>query len=88
MIFLKLDVRSDANNCKRGFKILTSASVFQVTILFADLHAYLDNMKAPWELLALRTQYYEQAIKAMLTSLRVPLDKLKFIKGSEYQLTK
>ena len=22
-----------------------------VTILFADLHAYLDNMKAPWELL-------------------------------------
>lgn len=31
----------------------------QVTILFADLHAYLDNMKAPWELLALRTQYYE-----------------------------
>jgi tyrosyl-tRNA synthetase len=23
----------------------------EVTILFADLHAYLDNMKAPWELL-------------------------------------
>ena len=28
----------------------------EVTILFADLHAYLDNMKAPWELLNLRTQ--------------------------------
>ena len=28
----------------------------EVTILFADLHAYLDNMKAPWELLTLRTQ--------------------------------
>ena len=28
----------------------------EVTILFADLHAYLDNMKAPWELLSLRTQ--------------------------------
>jgi len=27
-----------------------------VTILFADLHAYLDNMKAPWELLALRSK--------------------------------
>ena len=25
----------------------------EVTILFADLHAYLDNMKAPWELLEL-----------------------------------
>jgi tyrosyl-tRNA synthetase len=45
-------------------------------------------MKAPWELLALRTKYYEHAIKAMLTSLNVPLEKLKFIKGSEYQLTK
>lgn len=31
----------------------------EVTILFADLHAYLDNMKAPWELLELRTRYYE-----------------------------
>ena len=60
----------------------------QVTILFADLHAYLDNMKAPWELLALRTQYYEHAIKAMLTALKVPLEKLKFVKGSDYQLSK
>jgi len=60
----------------------------EVTILFADLHAYLDNMKAPWDLLTLRTQYYEQAIKAMLVSLKVPLDKLKFVKGSDYQLSK
>ena len=35
----------------------------QVTILFADLHAYLDNMKAPWALLELRAQYYEAIIK-------------------------
>lgn len=60
----------------------------EVTILFADLHAYLDNMKAPWELLALRTQYYEVAIKAMLSSIGVPLDKLKFVRGTEYQLNK
>ncbi|XP_013774160.1 tyrosine--tRNA ligase, cytoplasmic-like isoform X1 [Limulus polyphemus] len=60
----------------------------EVTILFADLHAYLDNMKAPWELLELRTQYYEQAIKAMLQSIGVPLEKLKFVKGSDYQFTK
>ncbi|XP_063367840.1 tyrosine--tRNA ligase, cytoplasmic [Cydia amplana] len=60
----------------------------EVTILFADLHAYLDNMKAPWDLLALRTQYYEAAIKAMLTSIGVPLDKLKFVRGTEYQLNK
>lgn len=60
----------------------------EVTILFADVHAYLDNMKAPWELLALRVQYYQEAIKAMLTSIGVPLDKLKFVKGSEYQFSK
>lgn len=60
----------------------------EVTILFADLHAYLDNMKAPWELLSLRTQYYEAAIKAMLQSIDVPLEKLKFIRGTEYQLSK
>merc|ERR1719319_1371696 len=53
----------------------------EVTILFADLHAYLDNMKAPWELLKLRTEYYEHAIKAMLMSIGVPLEKLRFVKG-------
>lgn len=57
-----------------------------VTILFADLHGYLDNMKAPFELLDLRTKYYEQVIKGMLESIGVPLDKLSFRKGSEYQL--
>uniref|UniRef100_A0A8D2KEG0 Tyrosine--tRNA ligase n=1 Tax=Urocitellus parryii TaxID=9999 RepID=A0A8D2KEG0_UROPR len=60
----------------------------EVTILFADLHAYLDNMKAPWELLELRTGYYENVIKAMLESIGVPLEKLKFVKGTDYQLSK
>lgn len=60
----------------------------EVTILFADLHAYLDNMKAPWELLELRVQYYEHSIKAMLKSIGVPLEKLKFVKGTTYQLSK
>ncbi|PWA15334.1 hypothetical protein CCH79_00008519 [Gambusia affinis] len=58
----------------------------EVTILFADLHAYLDNMKAPWELLELRVKYYEQVIKAMLESIGVPLEKLRFIKGTDFQL--
>ncbi|XP_063695770.1 tyrosine--tRNA ligase, cytoplasmic [Culicoides brevitarsis] len=60
----------------------------EVTILFADLHAYLDNMKAPWTLLEQRTKYYEAVIKAMLKSIDVPLDKLKFVKGSDYQLSR
>lgn len=58
----------------------------EVTVLLADLHAYLDNLKAPWELLAHRVKYYEEVIKAMLESINVPLDKLKFVRGTEYQL--
>ncbi|XP_037933333.1 tyrosine--tRNA ligase, cytoplasmic-like [Teleopsis dalmanni] len=60
----------------------------EVTILFADLHAYLDNQKAPWSLLELRSKYYEAVIKAMLSSINVPLEKLKFVKGTDYQLSK
>ena len=56
-------------------------------ILFADLHAYLDAMKTSWELLNLRTQYYEAIIKQLLLVLNVDLSKIEFVKGSDYQLT-
>ena len=60
----------------------------EVTILFADLHAYLDAMKTTWELLEFRTQYYEILLKQILIELEVDLDKIKFVKGSDYQLNK
>jgi tyrosyl-tRNA synthetase len=60
----------------------------EVTILFADLHAYLDNQKAPWDLLMARTKYYELVIKSMLKSIGVPLEKLKFVRGTDYQLSR
>ena len=44
-------------------------------------------MKAPWELLTHRTNYYECIIKAMLKSIGVPLEKLKFVRGTDYQLS-
>lgn len=53
--------------------------MLQVTVLLADLHAYLDNMKAPWNLLVYRTLYYESMIKAMLTSIGVSLERLKYV---------
>ena len=58
----------------------------QVTILLADLHAFLDNQKAPWELLEWRTRYYERIIKATLRSVGVPLDRLNFVRGTSFQL--
>lgn len=60
----------------------------EVTILLADLHAHLDNKKAPWDLLNLRVEFYEEIIKSMLKSIDVPVEKLKFVKGSDFQFTK
>ncbi|GAB5586735.1 Tyrosine--tRNA ligase cytoplasmic [Umbelopsis nana] len=60
----------------------------EVTILLADIHAFLDNMKAPLELVNHRTKYYEHIVKAMLTSIGVPIDNLKFVVGSSYQFSK
>ncbi|KAH7724955.1 tyrosyl-tRNA synthetase [Aphelenchoides avenae] len=58
-----------------------------VTILFADVHAFLDNLKSTFEVLEQRVRYYEHIIKSLLIALNVPIDKLHFVKGSSYQLT-
>ncbi|KAK3825505.1 MAG: tRNA synthetases class I-domain-containing protein [Benniella sp.] len=58
-----------------------------ITVLIADIHAFLDNMKAPMELVGKRAEYYTQLIKATLTSIGVPTERLKFVQGSSYQLT-
>lgn len=60
----------------------------EVTILLADLHAYLDNMKAPWGLLAKRTEYYEHIMKWLLKSIAVDIKKLRFVKGTDVQLSR
>ena len=59
----------------------------KVKVLFANMHAYLDNMKSTWELLDKRTAYYEFTIKEMLKLIGVPLDKLEFVKGTDFQLS-
>ncbi|KAJ2700725.1 Tyrosine--tRNA ligase cytoplasmic [Coemansia sp. IMI 203386] len=58
-----------------------------VTILLADIHAFLDNLKSSIEMVKARTAYYEHIVKAMLSSIGVPLEKLKFVVGSSYELT-
>lgn len=59
-----------------------------VTILLADLHAYLDNMKSTIDQIEYRSEYYKEAIKNMLSRLNVDGNKIKFVKGSTYQLSK
>ena len=53
-----------------------------------DVHAFLDNMKAPLELVAYRTQYYEFLLRTVFQSLGIPTESLRFVQGSTYQLTK
>jgi tyrosyl-tRNA synthetase len=54
----------------------------------ADIHAFLDNMKAPLELVGHRTKYYKFVLLAVFESLGIPTSRLTFVEGSSYQLTK
>ncbi|UNI20900.1 Tyrosine--tRNA ligase [Purpureocillium takamizusanense] len=56
-----------------------------VTILLADIHGFLDNLKAPLELVAHRAEYYRLIIKAILEAVGVSTEKLRFVLGSDYQ---
>lgn len=59
---------------------------FKVKILLADLHAALDN--TPWEVLEHRYNFYEKIIPLMMKAMGAPLEKLEFVKGSSFQLSK
>jgi tyrosyl-tRNA synthetase len=59
----------------------------RVKILLADIHGFLDNLKAPIELVNFRAQYYKFVITALLKAVGVNLEKLEFVLGSSYQLT-
>jgi len=58
----------------------------EVQILLADLHAHLNDMKSPFELLAHRVEFYSAVFKAALQSVGADVSKLKFVKGSDFQL--
>jgi tyrosyl-tRNA synthetase len=48
-------------------------------------HGFLDNLKAPLQLVEYRAKYYQFAITAILESVGVSIEKLQFILGSSYQ---
>lgn len=57
----------------------------KVKILLADIHGFLDNIKAPELLVGFRAEYYKFVIVALLKSVNVPIEKLEFVLGSSYQ---
>jgi tyrosyl-tRNA synthetase len=59
---------------------------FRIKILFADIHAALDS--TPFEELEKRMNYYEIAIKTILKTIGAPLEKLEFVTGSNFQMSK
>ena len=58
-----------------------------VKVLLADIHGFLDNLKAPIELVKYRAEYYKYAITEMLKAVQVDISRLEFVLGSSYQLT-
>ncbi|KAJ7485241.1 tyrosine tRNA ligase [Mycena galericulata] len=60
----------------------------EMTIFLADIHAFLDNLKAPLELVEQRMKYYKLILLSVFKSLGIPTSKLKFALGSDHQLTK
>lgn len=58
-----------------------------VTILLADLHAYLDNMKSTLKSVEYKSMYYKEIIISMLELLNVDVSKVNFVTGTDYQLT-
>ncbi|KAI0403994.1 tyrosyl-tRNA synthetase [Xylaria palmicola] len=58
-----------------------------MVILLADIHGFLDNLKAPIELVEHRVKYYRFAITALLQACGVSTEKVEFILGSSYQKT-
>lgn len=60
----------------------------KVIILLADIHAFLDLRTVSFEEVKHRTEYYKLCIRAMLQGIGVPVDKLEFVVGSSFQLSK
>ena len=59
---------------------------FKVTLLLADLHAHLDDRKAPFELLDKRVAYYKEASLGILESLGADAKQVSFVRGTDFQL--
>jgi len=59
---------------------------FVFKVLLADIHAHLDDLKSPFELLEARSEYYEECIKGMMDATGVDWSDLEFIRGSSFEL--
>ncbi|KAF8557166.1 Nucleotidylyl transferase [Imleria badia] len=62
---------------------LGAGVVVKIILAASDVHAFLNNLQAPLDLVAHRTKYYEFILSGVFTSLGIPTSKLTF---KEYNL--
>jgi tyrosyl-tRNA synthetase len=59
----------------------------RVKILLADIHAFLDNMKSPLELVGKRVEFYKLELGELYKAVGADVSKIEFVKGSDYELS-
>lgn len=60
----------------------------EVTILLADLHAVLDELKSTFDQIENRTKCYRLMLSSLLETFGVDLSAIRFVTGMEFQLEK
>jgi len=58
----------------------------KVKILLADIHALLDSLKTVPELLNKRAEYYHLALNELYRALGIDINKIEFVRGSDFEL--
>ncbi len=59
-----------------------------LSLVSSQIHAFLDNGKASYKDVAHRCAYYSKLLHTVFRTLGVPVERLEFVTGSEYQLGK
>lgn len=59
-----------------------------VTVLVLDIVSHMDGGQVSWNVAPIRAQYYIDLIKSSFEILKIPLEKVSFVKGSDYQCGK
>lgn len=59
----------------------------QIAVMIADVHAILDERKTPKDLVELRSDYYHKTLEFVLITLGADMSRIKFVRGSKFQLT-
>lgn len=58
-----------------------------VAVMIADIHCIMDARKTPSHLVSIRSEYYQETLQFILKKVGADMSRIKFVLGSEFQLT-